>query len=348
MLYQLGIFGSWEILSETIAIKHCDTSFIRRRGSSIPKPILWFWNIDESTKTNKNITLKYNGKDYLANISYNKLSCHLTWDELSKGLSNIFSLESYYEIRFEKIKLDYYRINLFKSPYSKWDIKTENLAIKRYREPIYSIPAGFSMSKTIMNFWGLNDSKVNIIIVLQYNNKDFFVVFRPPTKPLCRYIYWNELKEYLIKHIDLKRGISYIKFEKLGINHYRVSFWDINNINLDIPMSNDRLEGKKLESYSTRYERDSNNRSNAIRIHRTKCMACGFDFEEVYGELGKGFIEVHHIKPLSTLDEEIVINPATDLICLCSNCHRMIHRGKNLLSLEALRLIIQSNKINEG
>lgn len=157
------------------------------------------------------------------------------------------------------------------------------------------------------------------------------------------------MKEYLIKHIDLKRGISYIKFEKLGINHYRVSFWDINNINLDIGITthSDRPEGKKIESYATRYERDSNNRLNAIRIHGTKCMACGFDFEEVYGELGKGFIEVHHIKPLSTLNEEIVINPATDLICLCSNCHRMIHRGKNLLSLEELRLIIQINKINE-
>lgn len=175
MSIKLGIFGSWEILSETIAIKHCDNSFIRRRGSSIPKPIRWFWDIDESTKINKNITLQYNGKDYLANILYNKLSCHLSWNELSKGLSSIYSLESCYEIRFEKISIGYYKINLYKSnPFSQWDIKTENIAIKRYRKPIYSISAGFYISKTVMDFWGLNDSKVNGIIVLQYNNKDFF------------------------------------------------------------------------------------------------------------------------------------------------------------------------------
>lgn len=71
-------------------------------------------------------------------------------------------------------------------------------------------------------------------------------------------------------------------------------------------------------------------------------MACGFDFEEVYGELGRNFIEVHHIKPLYSLDEEVVIDPATDLVCLCSNCHRMIHRKRDsILSLEDLIKILK-------
>ncbi len=39
--------------------------------------------------------------------------------------------------------------------------------------------------------------------------------------------------------------------------------------------------------YTTRYERDSRNHKEAIRIYGTKCMICGFDYEEVYGELGK-------------------------------------------------------------
>ena len=41
-------------------------------------------------------------------------------------------------------------------------------------------------------------------------------------------------------------------------------------------------------------------------------MICGFDFGQKYGELGKGYIEVHHIKPLATLEQEVVINPETD------------------------------------
>ena len=70
-------------------------------------------------------------------------------------------------------------------------------------------------------------------------------------------------------------------------------------------------------------------------------MVCGFDFEFIYGEIGLSFIEVHHIKPLSSLDEETTINPQTDLVCLCSNCHRMIHRRRGeVLSIEQLKDII--------
>ena len=58
-------------------------------------------------------------------------------------------------------------------------------------------------------------------------------------------------------------------------------------------------------------------------------MICGFDFEAFYGEAGRNFIEVHHIKPLSSLDEEIMIDPEKDLVCVCSNCHRIIHRKKD-------------------
>lgn len=75
------------------------------------------------------------------------------------------------------------------------------------------------------------------------------------------------------------------------------------------------------------------------------CYACGFNFEKVYGERGKEFIEVHHIKPLSTLDEEIEVNPKTDLVPLCANCHRMIHRRKDeILSMDELKEIIDKYK----
>lgn len=79
------------------------------------------------------------------------------------------------------------------------------------------------------------------------------------------------------------------------------------------------IEGNVKYYYGKRYERDSKNRSIAIKKHGTKCYACGFSFEEVYGERGKDFIEVHHIKPLSTLDTAVKINPELDLIPLCSN-----------------------------
>lgn len=104
-------------------------------------------------------------------------------------------------------------------------------------------------------------------------------------------------------------------------------------------------EGKKKGYYTTRYERSAANRRAAINEHGTKCMICGFDFEAVYGALGKGYIEVHHIKPLATRDEEVIIDPKDDLVCVCANCHRMLHRFKKyIMSIEELKAIVDENK----
>ena len=56
------------------------------------------------------------------------------------------------------------------------------------------------------------------------------------------------------------------------------------------------------------------------------CELCNFDFEEKYGEVGKGFIECHHVKPLHEFENEKTTKLG-DLILVCSNCHRMLHRG---------------------
>ena len=105
-------------------------------------------------------------------------------------------------------------------------------------------------------------------------------------------------------------------------------------------------EGKKKASYVTKYERSPKNRRIAIKLHGTKCGICGFDFEKVYGELGKDFIEVHHIKPLFENQSEMVVDPKTDLICVCSNCHRMFHRKKDRVPTpEELISLIQDKKV---
>ncbi len=106
-------------------------------------------------------------------------------------------------------------------------------------------------------------------------------------------------------------------------------------------------EGEKISYYTTKYERKPQNRKAAINLHGTKCQICGFDFEEVYGEHGKGFIEVHHLKSLHEINEETEIDPKTDLICICSNCHRMIHhRKRGTLTPDQLKDIMQRKKRN--
>jgi 5-methylcytosine-specific restriction protein A len=53
------------------------------------------------------------------------------------------------------------------------------------------------------------------------------------------------------------------------------------------------------------------------------CEVCQFDFGEVYGDRGRGYIECHHVEPLHIGGERA--RTTNDLALLCSNCHRMIH-----------------------
>ena len=87
-----------------------------------------------------------------------------------------------------------------------------------------------------------------------------------------------------------------------------------------------KSEGQVIEYYGKRYERNSALRHAAIMIQGYKCRVCGFDFEDFYGDIGHEYIEVHHIKPLSEGEQNP--DPAYDLIVVCSNCHKMIHRNK--------------------
>ncbi|MCA9467922.1 MAG: HNH endonuclease [Nitrospira sp.] len=57
-------------------------------------------------------------------------------------------------------------------------------------------------------------------------------------------------------------------------------------------------------------------------------MVCEFDFDKFYGpDLSIGYIEVHHLIPMASLTKEIETD-IKNLIVVCSNCHRMIHRKK--------------------
>ena len=69
------------------------------------------------------------------------------------------------------------------------------------------------------------------------------------------------------------------------------------------------------------------------------CCVCGFDFLRVYGELGRGFIEAHHSKPLAELEPEETVS-TQDLVPVCSNCHRMLHRRYPTMSGQALRELL--------
>lgn len=101
------------------------------------------------------------------------------------------------------------------------------------------------------------------------------------------------------------------------------------------------FEGAKKEKLISYYERNPIIRARAIAYHGVTCCVCGFNFERFYGKRGRNYIEVHHVIPISKFNKEIEVDPKSDMVVLCSNCHRMIHREVNHpLTIEELRNIL--------
>ncbi|WP_434976435.1 HNH endonuclease [Streptomyces puniciscabiei] len=72
------------------------------------------------------------------------------------------------------------------------------------------------------------------------------------------------------------------------------------------------------------------------------CEACGFDFEEVYGDRGAGYVECHHVVPLHEAGEGKT--RISDLALICANCHRMIHRRAPWPTPAELRIAIEARR----
>ena len=108
------------------------------------------------------------------------------------------------------------------------------------------------------------------------------------------------------------------------------------------------IEGATRQITSNKYERNPRARKICIEKYGVKCSVCGFDFEKVYGEIGKDFIHVHHLKQIASVKKEYEINPIEDLRPVCPNCHAMIHRKKMPLSIEELKKRINNTVGNKG
>lgn len=99
------------------------------------------------------------------------------------------------------------------------------------------------------------------------------------------------------------------------------------------------FEGATMQVAIIKYERNREARLKCIAFHGCACKVCGINFEHTYGEIGKGFIHVHHIVPLATIGKKYEIDPINDLVPVCPNCHVMLHRlgNDNVLTIEELR-----------
>ncbi|MDC8010952.1 HNH endonuclease [Tahibacter soli] len=108
-------------------------------------------------------------------------------------------------------------------------------------------------------------------------------------------------------------------------------------------------EGRVIERWHHARERASKAvaqaKRRALAEHgRLACACCAFDFQETYGEVGVGFIEAHHAVPLSTLGPEGATTRPEDLVLVCSNCHRMLHRRRPWLTAGTIQKLVRRKK----
>jgi len=87
-----------------------------------------------------------------------------------------------------------------------------------------------------------------------------------------------------------------------------------------------------------RIERDPKAREGCIRLFGAQCSVCGLEFEKSYGDIGSGFIHVHHLNPIAeTKGQRDRVNPRTGLRPVCPNCHEMLYRRTPPFTIEEMK-----------
>lgn len=100
-------------------------------------------------------------------------------------------------------------------------------------------------------------------------------------------------------------------------------------------------EGKTKKVLVNSYERNPVARKKCIEHFGLNCQVCDFNFKEKFGDLGKDFIHVHHKIDIATIGNEYSVNPLTDLIPVCPNCHSMLHKRKPAYSISELKAMMK-------
>ena len=105
----------------------------------------------------------------------------------------------------------------------------------------------------------------------------------------------------------------------------------------ELPPDNTYIEGASKQVSVNAYERNAEARQKCIELNGTTCKVCDFNFEYSYGPVGKGYIHVHHRVPLSQVGQDYEVDPSSDLVPVCPNCHAMLHSESPPLDIKELR-----------
>lgn len=122
------------------------------------------------------------------------------------------------------------------------------------------------------------------------------------------------------KPISENYGYSYVPVHRLESESESFSHPD------EVGHPEQFVEGAVRRVAVNSYERNAKAREACINHYGVSCFVCELNFERTYGEVGRGFIHVHHLKPLGSIGEGCKVDPIEDLRPVCPNCHAMLHR----------------------
>lgn len=188
-------------------------------------------------------------------------------------------------------------------------------------------------------------------ILIDLGKNTFFVM---PNKWLARNIY-DTHEEYKQSHggerPKNKKSLHHKKSQQ-EIKQWEEA-WNIIFDNEIIFSYSDEIheEKKYIEGAVTTinvnaYERNQAAREECLKLLGYDCIICGFNFNRFYGNIGKGFIHIHHKVELSSIGQSYSVNPGSDLIPVCPNCHAMLHKRQPPYSVDELKKIIEERSRN--
>ncbi len=178
---------------------------------------------------------------------------------------------------------------------------------------------------------------------------DFEALINPKSEPLLSL---DLLKQGNLAKVNWSSQASGIEIRQEFVDELEALWFNFlsnqnNGSNLlagpEKKFQNEYTEGTPNNVIITQYERNPYARKVCIEHYGLSCLICGFNFQNVYGEIGKDFIHVHHLRQLATIGKENKIDPIKDLRPVCPNCHAMIHRRKEPYTLEEIKEIVKTN-----
>ncbi len=132
---------------------------------------------------------------------------------------------------------------------------------------------------------------------------------------------------------------------KVGTDWYAFDGSGTSQLPEEVENPENYIEGASKTVSINIYERNAQARAKCLARHGYVCAVCSFEFEKFYGSIGKEFIHVHHVVPLSEVRQEYSLDPVKDLIPVCPNCHAVLHRVRPALTVEQLKACLAQNRI---